>query len=573
MILCKKCGGELPAQSTLITNAYDGEDIGVIGPYCPTCLNRIKVCKFCHSHIISKYNSSNSVYICKKCKNKNKENGCFECGATLVTDHEKKYKVCATCIENNFALCSVLDKYDWKFNFVDKTSANFLQYSYGFKGFDMISKEGFESHIIKNHIKAKPVFSCYNCGTATINKKELIETERKGSKYYTCKKCIEKYHACEKCGLPGVLGALSKTGKYGLLCDDCIKQKRLIHCSSCHNFFKLAPNHNDVQPFMDLCPPCSKRVGICEGCGGFQKKSESISDEYHLCKFCNEGTAVCNECSKIILPRDRSDSVELCRACFIKKYNFLSPFKWDYKPFSLHKYGKNKDGLYLGFENELYFPNMDHVKPALAEILSNFDVTQLYSVIDGSIGGIPYGEEGHAKNGFELVSHIFSFTSMVKMDWSKMFSPKQTLHDTCGMHIHLSKAAFTTFHLYKFMKFVYSNRKFITYISERPASKYALDFDGSIKQEAKIMHKPKSNKARRVKVNICNTYTVELRFFAGVINLQSFLKNIEFAHCLFYFTKNNSLKKALSVDVFKKYVELKDSKYPNLYRFILEGEK
>ena len=66
--------------------------------------------------------------------------------------------------------------------------------------------------------------------------------------------------------------------------------------------------------------------------------------------------------------------------------------------------------------------------------------------------------------------------------------------------------------------------------------KKVIDNDSSLIYKAK---KKDGNSERYVAINLKNSQTIEIRIFRGTLNFNSFMKNIEFAHALFMYTKEN----------------------------------
>jgi hypothetical protein len=139
------------------------------------------------------------------------------------------------------------------------------------------------------------------------------------------------------------------------------------------------------------------------------------------------------------------------------------------------------------------------------------------------------------------------------------------------MHIHISKNAFSTIHLYKFLQFFTANPKFIFTISQRKNTNElrqwaALDScdDESVIYKAKYkMGGPE----RHVAVNVSNPTTVEVRVFKGTLNPMSFWKNIEFCEALLHFTNQCSIAD-LTVEKFTAFVTYNRKKYGNLCNFL-----
>jgi len=183
--------------------------------------------------------------------------------------------------------------------------------------------------------------------------------------------------------------------------------------------------------------------------------------------------------------------------------------------------------------------------------------------------------DGSLTDGFEIVTHPMTFNYIQQNE--KTFTDSLRLlvengynsydANTCGMHIHISKNNFTTWHLYRFLKFFVENKEFIVSISQRKMEKLRKwanieeDSDSSLIYKAK---KKDGNNERYVAINLQNKATLEIRIFRGTLNINSFMKNIEFAHALFMYTKEN---KDISLGGFKLYID-SSCDYSNLKKFI-----
>ena len=186
-----------------------------------------------------------------------------------------------------------------------------------------------------------------------------------------------------------------------------------------------------------------------------------------------------------------------------------------------------------------------------------------------------FKNDGSLTDGFEIVTHPMTFNYIQQSEKTFTDSLKLLVEkgynsydaNTCGMHIHISKANFTTWHLYRFLKFFVENKEFIVAISQRKMEKLKKwaniedDNDTSLIYKAK---KKDGNSERYVAINLKNTSTIEIRIFRGTLNINSFMKNIEFSHALFMYTKEN---KDISLDGFKMYIET-TCDYSNLKKFI-----
>jgi len=186
-----------------------------------------------------------------------------------------------------------------------------------------------------------------------------------------------------------------------------------------------------------------------------------------------------------------------------------------------------------------------------------------------------FKNDGSLNNGFEIVTHPLTF-SYIKHSAKDFESALNELScnaynsynaNTCGMHIHISKKAFGTWQLYKFMKFFAENVPFIVAISQRKMDKLVQWANIEDNDDNTLMYKAKKkegNSARYVAINLQNYSTIEVRIFRGTLNFNSFMKNIEFIHALYMFTKEC---KIITLDSFKEYIS-NSCEYSNLKKFI-----
>jgi hypothetical protein len=223
---------------------------------------------------------------------------------------------------------------------------------------------------------------------------------------------------------------------------------------------------------------------------------------------------------------------------------------------------ENENAPFFGIELEVERKNSNGLKHKYMAGL--IDHEHWYFKTDGSL-----------TDGFEIVTHPMTFNYIQQSTKEFTNSLKLLVENgynsydanTCGMHIHISKNNFTTWHLYRFLKFFVENKDFIVSISQRKMEKLKKwaniedDSDSSLIYKAK---KKDGNSERYVAINLKNSQTIEIRIFRGTLNINSFMKNIEFAHALFMYTKEN---KDVTLDGFKLYIE-SSCDYSNLKKFI-----
>lgn len=222
----------------------------------------------------------------------------------------------------------------------------------------------------------------------------------------------------------------------------------------------------------------------------------------------------------------------------------------------------SKEVPFFGIELEV--ERMDKSDTSLGDMAKKIENKAWYFKNDGSLN-----------NGFEIVTHPLTF-SYIKHSAKDFESALNELScnaynsynaNTCGMHIHISKKAFGTWQLYKFMKFFAENVPFIVAISQRKMEKLVQWANIEDNDDNTLMYKAKKkegNSARYVAINLQNYSTIEVRIFRGTLNFNSFMKNIEFIHSLYMFTKES---KIITLDSFKEYIS-NSCEYSNLKKFI-----
>jgi hypothetical protein len=224
----------------------------------------------------------------------------------------------------------------------------------------------------------------------------------------------------------------------------------------------------------------------------------------------------------------------------------------------------------MGFENESIMPDQgsSFSRRDLANVLKHYTEEDIYAVFDGSIGG---QRDAHGRDGYEIVAHPRTLASHHKIDWQYLFTPNHVVHDTCGMHIHLSRSYFTRGHLLRLMQLVYQNEKFFNLVAEREPNEYTRSIPKEdVASEAAKWYNVKNNENRRVKVNLCNKHTVELRIFANVIDAYKLYKNLEFTHALYYYTKGDYV---VTIGNFLAYIKRGGAMYKHIIKFLKENVK
>ena len=382
-------------------------------------------------------------------------------------------------------------------------------------------------------------------------------------------------------------------GKTKNICLSCIK-KFFFFCKECGKLEDISLGRS-LDRTTRVCSSCINLFQKCFSCGTFRRKTELVlkiirrpnTDSYEminapLCPLCTRSVGKCPLCETEYLVK--SSQMNKCPSCY--KLTSVPIHPWSFKPSPLFRKTntekKRKDTLFFGIEweieNHTTLSNEKHIQ----ELHSFFPPTFFYCKTDSSI-----------HRGFEIVTQPFTWGSWLedRDNWSKILtycaenklaasSPHfgKGWSKTCGIHIHTSKDAYTTAHLYKFLKFMYEkeNREFILHISSRPI----IPETGNKENEYFSFRKTDINKVaycaktkelasgeRHSAINLMLPTTVENRIFNSTIDIQEFFKNMEFSHAAFYFSRDTSMK-GVSWEDFLIYISKKPKTYSNLCMYI-----
>jgi hypothetical protein len=388
----------------------------------------------------------------------------------------------------------------------------------------------------------------------------------------------------------------------GKLCSECLTYYKL--CNKCgkyhydYNFLRVCfdkeaisrrRRYGEAPDGDEMCITCYKKDWKdCSRCGisvsratGHPYRSERSNDNsnYMLCDACHaEYLAICERCNKHtyrFLLRSDTEELRMCPKCF----NQCIPIHdYAFKPESVVRKGKknpkvSNDTLLFGVELEvenLYSGHRINTSTnAMAHIFLNIIGRDIWYIkTDGSL-----------RYGLELVSHPFSW-SQFKEDkpiWSKVCAllneHKYGASARTGMHVHMSKSAFTTVHLYKFIKFIYedSNREFMYAIAERigtPTNSYCRYHDEDLEGCAKTAKDKRNNSGQRHSaVSLLYKPTAEIRIFQSSVSPSVIYKNLEFCKSLFEFSKDSKINDMVAYK-FVQYLQKHSNQYPNLLNFI-----
>lgn len=391
-------------------------------------------------------------------------------------------------------------------------------------------KEEFKARKVRAH----RIVHCADCGTLTLkaDKRTLDSGE------HVCENCAASFYKyCSHCSTLKVNNGFYRS-PLGIVCNDCFK-KHFFKCQRCESVHPLGK-----KIIIDLVSSSGTRK--YEVCG-------SCYNEHHHCVTCGKSIFCSNS--------HYENHLRMCDACYADRGAIKA---YSYKPspkFCANKKVEKGAALNFGVETEWErvsgSRNLEDVCVAITKEIGD--------------GVVYFKRDGSINDGFEMVTHPFSF------DWLKENRDKvRNMLDkatklgmgpehNCGVHVHISKNAFTTFHLFKFVKFLLSssNRDFMNLIAGRRSNNYCTyqDPDTTPKgfiQAAKRKVNPSGN--RHAAVNMTGRTTMEIRIFASTIDYVKWMANVEFLHALYVYSKDHTAKD-MTHGKFKGWLSAPENEY------------
>jgi len=307
----------------------------------------------------------------------------------------------------------------------------------------------------------------------------------------------------------------------------------------------IGTSHNDDS----LC--------VANSLNAIASRSEEDYDDNSSCRYCDR-----NDSSVTAHEDTWGNDIYLCERCERNGNHLIHDYTYEPELTFYETIKDKRTELFYGIELEVeVLP--DFRIPDVIRKLPDFT----YVKSDSSI-----------MRGFEIVSHPATYNWLLEHidDWNNIldirnYGCRSYNTRTCGMHIHMSKAAFGRHHLYKYLYFMYNpvNKTAITQISQREDC--LLDRWSGFNNDLRMIKAKALTRAevgdRHTAVGLGRISTVELRIFRGTLNPVAFWKNIEFAHALYNFTKDNGLKSMIWI-MFIEYVKANKRDYPNLNKFL-----
>jgi hypothetical protein len=429
--------------------------------------------------------------------------------------------------------------------------------------------------------------TCSHCDT--------VHTYFDTTKYQSgnvCSTCNENRIECDDCGEDFLQEELVVVYGTKKVCDDCLKTN-YTYCGECDEYDDADDSNWVESSSKYVCNSCMENWYVwCEDCESLTHtdySNEVNNGRKIVCSDCMDSYSECYHCLSVYHNDDmygRCDR-DVCDSCSDNYYDYCDEcdeyfdntegcdncgtniHSYGYKPDPEFR-GQNKNNLWIGMELEVDFPNQQRSDlNDISEKICSLSNNLIYNKWDGSV-----------HEGFEMVTHpidpykwdefyAWDALSYVRgqggISWNSSSS-------CLGMHLHLSRSAFTATHLYKYVKFFSLNVEALQHFAGRSVSYANFDFDEA---EFRYMLNPNKNRRSHVTsyrnraINLSNSTTIELRLFKGSLNPQTVRANVQFALSLYEYTKSLSVRAinngALGWNEFYAYVEQNQDLYASLF--------
>lgn len=360
---------------------------------------------------------------------------------------------------------------------------------------------------------------------------------------------------CARCGANNSNTFVSATDG-SAYCEPCWRALELPQCDRCHTILPNNVQHQQFPPNTDMrrtasfCRQCYSRVCIrCCRCGDRYIHTqdmhagsdwrENVCGDW-VCRDCQRGHVDCADCGRIIpadsvvFEDDDEQHLEpLCGNCHGMRHggceNVIHGHAYKPKAY-FHKMPGENTQAYYGVELEVELTrDGDSLRGFASEFRDRFADNEhvLYIKRDGSLD-----------NGFEIVTHPCTLNfHKYKLSWYEMCEWLITRHfrshnvDTCGLHVHVSKRAFTEAALGRLCWFLEFNQDKVIKLARRSSDQWCRfkKVKGlSDAEQSKYKDATDQGGSRYCALNLYPRHTLEFRFPKGTLNPVTILATLEF---------------------------------------------
>lgn len=323
------------------------------------------------------------------------------------------------------------------------------------------------------------------------------------------------------------------------------------------------------------CACNNKSCAICykESNKKDMRNLSTENKEIYICMEHEQDKAcpVCDTKHYLLLTHKTGD-YNVCVDCVDKAIPYGEQHNYNYKPapifhdlrnttvvtYTTETLKKNKhlsSRLFFGSEVEQQYPRTSNRAILIGRMEQKQGLNFIYCKHDGSIG-----------NGTECVTQPYSWDFFKQHDWDGILNAHvidwRPSGCSVGHHIHMSLAAFTRLHLFRFLKFHHTHERWVEFISQRGLGEYNKSTGGAM---TKALNKGRHGDKYEF-LNVTGA-TLEWRAFASPLTVEEFKKNNEYLHAAYTWTKDLKLKGLFAEDL-ESFIMDNKKEYPNLVDYI-----
>lgn len=391
------------------------------------------------------------------------------------------------------------------------------------------------------HVLCSACHNCHECCTCQ-ECQACQEKHLPDNLCPTCSACDDccECHSCNNCDRPHKPEDICDN------CDYCAECCACISCDHCGARF----DGSDICRFCSCC----ERHCECSVCAGCDNAVDCLCDD---CNYCTDSCCECWYCESC--NESHSRYTERCRDCDACTYGCTCSIASYHTKVThtLKALGKADAKLRLGIEIEVECKRGEPQDSAQEWLQAAPDF-------------VICKRDGSLDRGFEIVSCPASL-AVHQERWPQYLSNPALRHGlvswkttTCGLHVHVSKAALSQLDIGKILVFINSplTRRKITALAGRESAQWA-------KFAQKTVGDVKRNHADRYQaINTQNPDTIEFRIFKGTLDSQHVLADLEFCHAVCFWAKQASVRDLESWDSFWRFVEAQRKQYSHLYDYM-----
>lgn len=416
---------------------------------------------------------------------------------------------------------------------------------------------------------------------------QLATVEIEGN-IFRIRKCFDVQDLfCPTCGklLLTAEHALIKTEDDSYFCSaDCALAADFRECENCGKWVNDDDGeeigiNNSVEFICGDCLRCD--YSRCDNCGEWVKDDDddriTVGGNVFCCPDCAEqaGYYTCEDCGSFSDDLNDFQGRDLCPSCYYNQFSRAENLIHEYHYTPEYKFHRDKaeipgQCLYFGTEVEFYFAGKENFVNGI-NLLDSFSENNdelIYLKHDSTTG----------ENGVELVSmpctlswhHSEKGKNLFKDVYEIMEDNEAHKHSKCGMHVHMSRKSITEKQEINIEMFFQRFQTELELIAERKENDFCVYPYGRDLSDKEEFLAENNDGDRYRAVNWENDKTVEIRIFSSALTYETYIKNIEFCHCLYQFTKTQDIEtvEKMGFGNFLLYAREHSEQYPHFVDFI-----